>query len=305
MGVNGGHFSTADNCCSIEVPSYALQNNTRLSICCVDPVHFYQPLIDSGLYGHVKIWGHVHQLLPHGQIFLEPVTAQIILPEPFHQREKHILIHGRVSETKNDIIWEDITDSSSVHSYEHSTVVTVKLHHFSYLLAFKSSYSLARELFLTYFNFQPDLFRFMVLIKPDPVAPDSHDVRVVALRESFYSCADKYSICKILKDDDFRVLCGKRSEYIYPNEPLKVSLKFAHGVILSCPADESYIAKCPFGGEEVGQWRLDARETREPLSGSVSLTRCAGQVYRFQFWEHGTFVDVIVRIVHVRECVLY
>ena len=186
-----------------------------------------------------------------------------------------------------------------MHSYEDSTVVTVKLHNFSYLLVLKCLLAFVTQLFFTYFNLIPDIFRFMVLIKPDPVVPDHHDVRVVAVRESFYSCADKYSICQNLKDDDFRVLYGKRSEYIYPNEQLKVSLEFAHGDILSCPANAFYVAKCAFRGEEVGQWRLDASRTREPLSGSVTLTRCAGQAYRFQFWEHGTFVNVIVRIVFV------
>lgn len=281
----GGHFSTTDTCCNIDVPNDALQNTTQLSVRCIDPVHFYQPLIDSGLYGNVKILGHVHQLLPEGQTFLQPVTVNVTVSEALHQSEDHTVIHGHSNETKNDITWEDITYSSRVLPFEQSTTIKVTLRHFSYLLALKSTLSLAQELFLTYFNSRPMLFRFMVLIRPVPSASDSHDVRLVALRESFYvsSGADKYSICRSLEDDGFQVLYGKRTEYLYPEESLTVSLRFEHG---RCRGAKTFVAKCSFGGEEVGQWTLNGSAIQGPLSGSVILTRSNYQVYRFQFWEH-------------------
>lgn len=285
----GGLLEVAD--AKLTVPANALQDSTRIGIRCVDPVHFYQPLIDNNLYEQVHILGHVHQLSPAGQRFRKPVSLKVSLPEELHQSEDITVFHGSLNKSKNSIAWKDITSSSNVLPFKDSTRVTLTIEHFSRLIFLKTLSSLTRELLSACFNFQAMLFRFLILVRRDPDASGYLDVCVVVVRESFHSSScsmesvNQFCICQQLKDNEgYRVMYGSRREYIFPKEQLELSVENSSKVVRPC--NQPHVVQCLFGGEVIGKWRLDASFFQEPLSGMVSVKRSAGQVYRFQFWEH-------------------
>ena len=274
---------------SLEVPPNAVQDSTRLGMRCVDPVQFYQPLIDNDLYEDVKILGHVRKFSPPGKNFRESVTVKVTLSENLHQSEQLSVFHGSLNENKNDLVWEDLTSSSSVLPFKDSTIVKVTINHFSYLMALKSTLSLAKEVFLSYFNFQATQFRFLILVRLETNSSNNADVRLVMLRESCYSssCSERFSICRhLIENEGFRAMYGSRKEYILPKETLKISLNCSSDCLGSLP-EKAHVVQGYFRGEEIANWKLDSTVTQGPFSGTVTLTRSDGQVYRFQLWKHG------------------
>ena len=80
--------------------------------------------------------------------------------------------------------------------------------------------------------------------------------------------------------------CMEVEGNIFFRKKLKISLNCSSDRLGSLP-DKTHVVQGYFRGEEIANWKLYSTVTQRPLSGTVTLTRSDGQVYRFQFWRHG------------------
>ena len=105
-------------------------------------------------------------------------------------------------------------------------------------MALKSTLSLAKEVFLSYFNFQATHFRFLILVRRETNSPNNADVRLVMLLELGYSSSffERFSICRhLIENKGFGAIYGSRREYILPKETLKISLNCSSDRLGSLP----------------------------------------------------------------------
>ena len=283
MDSKGGQLKITN--VEVTIPEGALPDDTTLAITCVDPRKFYQPIIDNDIEDKVTILGDAYKLHPSGQKFDEDVSVKVTLPEGLHQSEDLRIFHGTLDANHN-LSWTEL--EKHVLPFKHSSLVKVSVNHFSYLLSLKSLSSLAYEFISTYFNNRSVFFWFIVFTRRDEDNPKRLAVRLVIQRDSFYSHGTEdlfkeHCIAHRLKEEGFCDMFGSRREYVCPSEDLEFSLE---GVCdRSCQPTHHSVAD-PFGGEQVAEWELDTGDELQPISGTVLIKRAAGQMYRFQFWQH-------------------
>ena len=255
-------------------------------------------IVKNGLENEVLFIAPIINLQPNGQVFKEPVTLQTKLTtETDAFRPSDVLVlHGKQA-ADGKIVWEDITDQSTIDLEKKE--LKVQIFRFSFvaaLLRLTSLMILAKDV-VNRLNLLGFNYTMSVLFKDNHPHSTLGELALVFMSHDVYheKCYREHpsSVLMQLKGNGYKKLCSldrPESNRIYNNENLKVSLVLGQDYKQTDGQLESTVevdSSSWWSTGHVIKWSLKGTDGVRILCGNIRIKGLHGHILEETFCELG------------------
>lgn len=293
----GGVFFTED--VQVIFPNGAISkvdDDVVLKIFLEKPSAHCDMIVKNGLENEVMFIAPVLNLQPSGQVFEKPVTLQIKLStetEAFCPSDV-LVLHGSQA-TDGKIVWEDITDQSTIDLEKKELKVQI-IGFFLIATLLRLTSIFAKDV-INRLNLLGFYYTMSVLFKNNhPHSPLSELALVFMSHDVFHETRYREhpsSVLMQLKRNEYqtlRTIDRPESNRIYNNETLKVSLRLGQDYALTHGQLESNIevdSSVWWSTGHLLQWSLKGTDGVRILCGEIGIKGQYGHIVQETFCELG------------------
>lgn len=273
-----------------------LEDDVVVKIFLEKPSAHCDMIVKNGLENKVMFIAPVINLQPSGQVFTKPVTLQIKLTtetDAFHPSDV-LVLHGAQA-TDGKIVWEDITDQSTIDLEKKE--LKVQIFGFSLIATLLRLTSIFAKDVINRLNCLGFYYTMSVLFKNNhPHSPLGELALVFMSHDVFHETRYREhpsSVLMQLKRNEYetlRIIDRPESNRIYNNETLKVSLRLGqdyeltHGQLeINIEVDSSVW----WSTGHVLNWSLKGNDGVRILCGEIGIEGQHGHILRETFCELG------------------
>lgn len=297
MNHEGGVLFSKD--VQVIVPNGAiskLEDDVVLKIVLEKPSAHCDMIVKNGLENEVMFIAPVINLQPNGQVFKKPVTVQIKLTtetETFRPSDV-LVLHGKHA-TDGKIVWEDITDQSTIDLEKKE--LKVQIFGFSPIVTLLRLTSIFFKDVVNRLNCLGFYYTISVLFKNNhPHSPLGELALVFMSHDVFHETRYREhpsSILMQLKRNEYetlRTIDRPEGNRIYNNETLKVSFLLGQDYELTDGQLESTVkvdSSAWWSTGHVIKWSLKGTDGIRILCGEIGVAGQNGHILRETFCELG------------------
>ena len=273
-----------------------LDDDVAIKIVLEKPSTHCDMIVKNGLENEVMFIAPVIDLQPNGQEFKKPVTLQTKLTTETDafQPTDVLILHGTQA-TGGKIVWEDITDQSTIDLEKKE--LKVQIFHFSLIATLLRLTSILAKDVVIRLNLLGFNYTLSVLFKDNHPHSPLGELALVFMSHDVYheTCYREHpsSVLMQLKDNGYEKLCTidrPASNRIYNNETLKVSLLLGQDYEVTNGQLESAVevdSSTWWRAGHVIKWGLRGTDGVRILCGKIGIEGQYGHILQETFCELG------------------